>query len=624
MRVVEHVPGGGLLRDAQKWAMPWVLLASACFGPGVERVAARLPRPSGAVVAACLLRAPGGRAALAGLGPGGSAARGAAGRPDWARLPRCWVRRPTRWRRARAALAPVPGVGLERRPHRPGPGGPAGVARAWSATTTWSSPTVRSGARTPGPAGPGGPGRRHAVADGRPRDRDPLRRRRPAHGGRSDRRRAAPARRSRAVARRRPRRLRPRSGGRSDRPALRAPGLVVVVDLLAAGLLGWAVVSIAYDGLRSAATLRAVALQPRRRPADARLDRCPRRAAGGLCSWRSSPGGFRSRWSLAGRQPGPASSAPLVGVTGSALEPAAASAAAERLDRPVPRERVRVRAAHPRPSRSRSRLVGQHLLAARTRNLRVVVDEQPTDAVVHGLAQPAGRAEPDRRRGVRGRLDHDQPPALLERGHGQHPARGEQVVLGLARRRARGRSIRSWIPSARACRASRADHQPEPTTSTRSPGTVSASSATACRASSTRLCGTSRPRTSTVGCVGAARSVRVRRAAVRSRCARSRSWSGRHAELDEVVRGGPRHGDVRAVAVDPGRDPALQPPAERGQRARQHHPPLLAVHVVHQHHDGDAGSTARPGTACRSAPRRRRRDGRAGRSGTAALPTGRA
>jgi hypothetical protein len=80
--LVEHVPGGGLLRDAQKWAMPWVLLVAACFGPGVERVGAAVARPWGAVVTACLLVLP--VAVLPSLG------WGLAGRLEAVRWPEDW------------------------------------------------------------------------------------------------------------------------------------------------------------------------------------------------------------------------------------------------------------------------------------------------------------------------------------------------------------------------------------------------------------------------------------------------------------------------------------------------------------------------------------------------------
>ena len=40
---VTEIPGGGLLRDAQKWIAGWALLVSACLGPGLERLTERLP-----------------------------------------------------------------------------------------------------------------------------------------------------------------------------------------------------------------------------------------------------------------------------------------------------------------------------------------------------------------------------------------------------------------------------------------------------------------------------------------------------------------------------------------------------------------------------------------------------
>lgn len=54
--VVEHVPGAGLLRDAQKWIMPLVLLAALLVGAAADVVVARLRAPHwrGALVAAAL------------------------------------------------------------------------------------------------------------------------------------------------------------------------------------------------------------------------------------------------------------------------------------------------------------------------------------------------------------------------------------------------------------------------------------------------------------------------------------------------------------------------------------------------------------------------------------------
>ena len=42
--VVVHVPGGGLLRDGQKWLAPWLVLLSAAAGCGAARVAAAATR----------------------------------------------------------------------------------------------------------------------------------------------------------------------------------------------------------------------------------------------------------------------------------------------------------------------------------------------------------------------------------------------------------------------------------------------------------------------------------------------------------------------------------------------------------------------------------------------------
>jgi hypothetical protein len=53
--VVEHVPGGGLLRDGQKFVAPLAVALAAGFGAGVEWLAGLLATPARRRVAACLL-----------------------------------------------------------------------------------------------------------------------------------------------------------------------------------------------------------------------------------------------------------------------------------------------------------------------------------------------------------------------------------------------------------------------------------------------------------------------------------------------------------------------------------------------------------------------------------------
>jgi hypothetical protein len=53
--IVASVPGGGLLRDAQKWLAPWALLVAVCAGLGAARLAAAAGRRSGDRAAASAL-----------------------------------------------------------------------------------------------------------------------------------------------------------------------------------------------------------------------------------------------------------------------------------------------------------------------------------------------------------------------------------------------------------------------------------------------------------------------------------------------------------------------------------------------------------------------------------------
>jgi hypothetical protein len=65
---VTEIPGGGLLRDAQKWMAGWALLVSACLGPGLEWLTERLPDPSRPLVISMIALLP--VAALPDLGWG--------------------------------------------------------------------------------------------------------------------------------------------------------------------------------------------------------------------------------------------------------------------------------------------------------------------------------------------------------------------------------------------------------------------------------------------------------------------------------------------------------------------------------------------------------------------------
>jgi hypothetical protein len=98
--VIAHAPGGGMIRDAQKFVAPLALVEAVGFGAGVERVLAPLgPGRWRALAAAALVAAP----VL--LQPG--LAWGAAGRLGTADYPR-------QWRQARQIMAadPEPGAML--------------------------------------------------------------------------------------------------------------------------------------------------------------------------------------------------------------------------------------------------------------------------------------------------------------------------------------------------------------------------------------------------------------------------------------------------------------------------------------------------------------------------------
>jgi hypothetical protein len=64
---------------------------------------------------------------------------------------------------------------------------------------------------------------------------------------------------------------------------------------------------------------------------------------------------------------------------------------------------------------------------------------------------------------------------------------------------------------------------------------------------------------------------------------------GVDTEADELGTGDLRHGHVLAALVEPGCQPRLDPPADPGPDRAVDDVPLLAVHVVDEHHHGLAG-----------------------------------
>ena len=108
-------------------------------------------------------------------------------------------------------------------------------------------------------------------------------------------------------------------------------------------------------------------------------------------------------------------------------------------------------------------------------------------------------------------------------------------------------------------------------------------------ACSTCLCGTRRPSTQSRGAAlrGDVEDGRRRGAVVDDRDALAP-----HAEGDELAAGGAGHRDVLRTPVEPGREDALDPPADPAQQAREDDGPLLPVHVVDQDDDRRAGGEA--------------------------------
>jgi hypothetical protein len=93
---VTQVPGGGLLRDSQKFVAPLALVEAVCLGLGVERVLPALPRRWSRAAAAALVAAP--VLLLPALAWGGAGRLGA-------------VRYPAAFAEARAAMAADPVAG---------------------------------------------------------------------------------------------------------------------------------------------------------------------------------------------------------------------------------------------------------------------------------------------------------------------------------------------------------------------------------------------------------------------------------------------------------------------------------------------------------------------------------
>ncbi len=118
--VVVHVPGGGLLRDQQKWVAPLGVLVAAAAGCGVEALQPRLRVAGVVAVLAPLAALPTGLGLSTSALPGRLAARRRRGR-----------RRPAGGARRRAAVDALPGVPVDRRPDGARPAAaPGGAARA--------------------------------------------------------------------------------------------------------------------------------------------------------------------------------------------------------------------------------------------------------------------------------------------------------------------------------------------------------------------------------------------------------------------------------------------------------------------------------------------------------------
>lgn len=90
---VREVPGAGILRDAQKFVLPYALLLAVCVALGAQRVAARLPVESGRIALAGVLLLT--VAGMADLAYGGAGALTPVRYPaDWAAVARIIGERP--------------------------------------------------------------------------------------------------------------------------------------------------------------------------------------------------------------------------------------------------------------------------------------------------------------------------------------------------------------------------------------------------------------------------------------------------------------------------------------------------------------------------------------------------
>ncbi len=91
--LVQHVPGAGLLRDSQKFLLPYVLLLMVCVALGAERLAQALPAEAGKVLLAGMLIVP--VVTMPDLAFGGAGALRPVEYPaDWAAVARLIEQRP--------------------------------------------------------------------------------------------------------------------------------------------------------------------------------------------------------------------------------------------------------------------------------------------------------------------------------------------------------------------------------------------------------------------------------------------------------------------------------------------------------------------------------------------------
>src|SRR4029450_1726603 len=116
---VVHVPGGGLIRDAQKFVAPLALVEGVACGVGVERLVPALPPRWGRAAAAGLVAAP---VLLLPALAWGAARRRAPGAHPRRVAHASAVVAAGAWGPAGPPLAPLPRLPLERRAGGAGPG----------------------------------------------------------------------------------------------------------------------------------------------------------------------------------------------------------------------------------------------------------------------------------------------------------------------------------------------------------------------------------------------------------------------------------------------------------------------------------------------------------------------